>query len=86
VWEEHKENVRLNSLSKSVKMLYKFRNEKIERSFAGLHYCRLRGLKNAYEQVLLTAACQNLKKIAEKVPFLDNLRNLEGVPFWHYQK
>ena len=34
VWEEHKEKVRLNSLSKSGKMLYKFRKEKIERSFA----------------------------------------------------
>jgi len=50
-------------------MLYKFRKEKIERSFAdskelhGLRYCRLRGLKNASEQALLTAACQNIKKI-----------------------
>jgi hypothetical protein len=34
VWEEHKEKVRLNRLSKSGKMLYKFRIEKIERSFA----------------------------------------------------
>ena len=30
----------------------------------GLRYCRLRGLKNASEQALLTAACQNIKKIA----------------------
>jgi transposase len=70
VWEGHKEKVRLNRLSKSGKMLYKFRKEKVERSFAdskelhGLRYCRLRGLKNASEQVLLTAACQNMKKIA----------------------
>ena len=70
VWEEHKEKVRLNRLSKSGKMLYKFRKEKIERSFAdskelhGLRYCRLRGLKKASEQALLTAACQNIKKIA----------------------
>jgi hypothetical protein len=55
---------------KSGKMLNKFRKEKIERSFAdskelhGLRYCRLRGLKNASEQALLTAACQNIKKIA----------------------
>ncbi|NRG30077.1 transposase, partial [Bacillus circulans] len=46
------------------------RKEKVERSFAdskelhGLRYCRLRGLHNASEQVLLTAACQNMKKIA----------------------
>lgn len=70
VWEEHKDKVRLNRLSKSGKMLYKFRKEKVERSFAdskelhGLRYCRLRGLEKASEQVLLTAACQNIKKIA----------------------
>ncbi|WHY70205.1 IS1182 family transposase [Fictibacillus enclensis] len=70
VWEEHKEKVRDNRLSASGKMLYKFRKEKVERSFAdskelhGLRYCRLRGLQNASEQVLLTAACQNMKKIA----------------------
>ncbi|MDP4171379.1 MAG: transposase [Bacillota bacterium] len=64
------EKVRLNRLSKAGKMLYKFSKEKIKRSFADskelhwFHYCRLRGLKNAFEQVLLTAACQNLKKIA----------------------
>ncbi|MFI8622999.1 transposase, partial [Bacillus altitudinis] len=46
------------------------RKEKIERSFAdskqlhGLRYCRLRGKQNVSEQVLLTAACQNMKKIA----------------------
>ncbi|WP_163537401.1 IS1182 family transposase [Gracilibacillus sp. YIM 98692] len=70
VWEEHKEKVRQNRLSPSGKMLYKYRKEKIERSFAdskqlhALRYCRLRGLPNASEQVLLTAVCQNMKKIA----------------------
>lgn len=70
VWEEHKEQIRENRLSPSGKMLYKYRKEKVERSFAdskelhGLRYCRLRGLHNAREQVLLTAACQNMKKIA----------------------
>ncbi|WP_373419488.1 IS1182 family transposase [Salirhabdus sp. Marseille-P4669] len=70
VWEEHKEKIRENRLSRSGKMLYKYRKEKVERSFAdskqlhGLRYCRLRGLHNASEQVLLTAACQNMKKIA----------------------
>jgi hypothetical protein len=62
VWEEHKENVWENRLSKSGKMLYKFRKEKFERSFAdskelhGLRYCRLRGLKKASQQALLTVA------------------------------
>ncbi|MFZ3580513.1 IS1182 family transposase, partial [Virgibacillus sp. DJP39] len=70
VWEDYKEKIRQNRLSPSGKILYKFRKEKIERSFAdskqlhGLRYCRLRGLHNAGEQVLLTAACQNMKKIA----------------------
>jgi hypothetical protein len=77
VWEEFKEKVRSNRLSKSGKVLYKFRKEKIERSFAdskelhGLRYCRLRGLKNASEQALLTAACQNIKKIATHLAKLD---------------
>lgn len=70
VWEDHKDKVRLNRLSLEGKILYKFRKETVERSFAdskelhGLRYCRLRGIKNASEQVLLTAACQNMKKIA----------------------
>jgi len=70
LWEYFKEKVRLNRLSLSGKLLYKLRKEKFERSFTeskelhGLRYCRLRGLHNASEQVLLTAACQNMKKIA----------------------
>ena len=41
-----------------------------ERSFAdskelhGLRYCRMRGLSKVTEQCLLTAAVQNMKKIA----------------------
>jgi hypothetical protein len=79
VWEEFKEKVRFNRLSKSGKMLYKFRKEKIERSFAvskelhGLRYCRLRGLKNASDQALLTAACQNMKKIATHLARLEKV-------------
>jgi hypothetical protein len=46
------------------------RHQTIERSFAdakqlhGLRYCRFRGREHVQEQVLLTAACQNMKKIA----------------------
>jgi len=60
-------------------MLYKFRKEKIERSLAdskelhGLRYCRLRGLKNASEQALLTSACQNIKKIATHLARLEKV-------------
>jgi hypothetical protein len=60
-------------------MLYKFRKEKIERSFAdskelhGLRYCRLWGLKKASEQALHTAACQNMKKIATHLAKLEKV-------------
>ncbi|SEO74019.1 Transposase DDE domain-containing protein [Propionispora vibrioides] len=70
VWEESKEWVRQNRLTKSGKMLYKKRSQTIERSFAdakelhGLRYCRFRGREHVQEQALLTAACQNMKKIA----------------------
>ncbi|SHJ65191.1 transposase, partial [Propionispora hippei] len=65
-----KEWVRQNRLTKSGKMLYRKRSQTIERSFAdakqlhGLRYCRFRGREHVQEQALLTAACQNMKKIA----------------------
>ncbi|SEH62264.1 Transposase DDE domain-containing protein [Halobacillus karajensis] len=70
VWEEDKEQVRLNRLSNEGKWIYRMRKEKVERSFAdskelhGLRYCRLRGKEKVKEQALMTAACQNMKKIA----------------------
>ena len=50
--------------------IYKRRKETIERSFAdskelhGLRYCHMRGIDSVREQCLLTAAVQNMKKIA----------------------
>ncbi|WP_230877365.1 IS1182 family transposase [Paenibacillus polymyxa] len=70
VWEDSKEWVRSNRLSPSGKQLYRKRKETIERSFAdakelhGFRYCRLRGLPNVREQALMTAAVQNMKKMA----------------------
>jgi hypothetical protein len=70
VWEESKEWVRQNRLSKSGKYLYRLRYETIERSFAdakelhGILYCRLRGRANVQEQALMTATVQNMKNIA----------------------
>ncbi|WP_377888055.1 IS1182 family transposase [Alkalihalobacillus sp. R86527] len=70
VWEGAKEKVRQNRLSNEGKWIYRMRKEKVERSFAdskelhGLRYCRLRGKQKVREQALLTAACQNMKKIA----------------------
>lgn len=70
MWEDQKEQIRQNRLSKEGKVITQKRRETVERSFAdskelhGLRYCRLRGLENVKEQALLTAACQNMKKIA----------------------
>ena len=70
VWESHKEWIRENRVSEAGKKLYAKRKETIERSFAdskelhGLRYCRMRGIENVREQCLLTAAAQNMKKIA----------------------
>ncbi|SER02017.1 transposase, partial [Piscibacillus halophilus] len=68
--EDSKDKVRENRLSNEGKWIYRMRKEKVERSFAdskelhGLRYCRLRGRDNVREQALMTAACQNMKKIA----------------------
>ena len=70
IWEDYKDFVRLNTLSAVGKEIYAKRKERIERSFAdakelhGLRYCRMRGLDGVREQCLLTAATQNMKKIA----------------------
>jgi len=70
VWEESKEWVRQNRLSRPGKYLYRLRYQTIERSFAdakelhGLRYCRFRGKEKVQEQALMTATVQNIKKIA----------------------
>ena len=53
------------------KRLYAWRKETIERSFAeakelhGLRFARMLGIRNMYEQSFLTAAVQNMKRIAK---------------------
>ncbi|SMF47781.1 Transposase and inactivated derivatives [Paenibacillus barengoltzii J12] len=70
VWQSSKEWVRANGRSKSGKYLYRLRYQTIERSFAdakelhGLRYCRFRGKQKVQQQALMTATCQNIKKIA----------------------
>ncbi|KOC45998.1 hypothetical protein ADU86_08490 [Clostridium botulinum] len=70
VWEDYKDQIFAFAKTEKGKSIYKKRKEKIERSFAdskelhGLRYCRMRGIKNVSEQCLLTAAVQNMKKIA----------------------
>lgn len=70
VWEDEREKIDAHRLTREGKALYKRRKETIERSFAdakqlhGHRYIRMRGLLRAQEQCLLSAACQNMKKMA----------------------
>ena len=70
VWEAYKEKIDSHRLTKEGKAIYRRRKETIERSFAdakqlhGHRYIRMRGLLRAQEQCLLSAACQNMKKMA----------------------
>jgi hypothetical protein len=70
IWEDYKDIARANKLTKTGKRLYKVRCSTIERSFAdakelhGYRYARFRGRKSVQMQAYLTAACQNMKKIA----------------------
>ena len=70
VWEDVKERMDAHRLEPSGKAIYKRRKETVERSFAdskelhGYRYARYRGLKRVEGQCLLTAAAQNMKKMA----------------------
>lgn len=70
VWEDYKDMAYTFTHTEKGKNIYKRRKETVERSFAdskelhGLRYCRMRGLSKVAEQCLLTAAVQNMKKIA----------------------
>lgn len=70
VWQAAKEAVDARRLDPEGKRLYRRRQQTVERSFAdgkelhGHRYVRMRGLAKAAEQCLLSAACQNMKKIA----------------------
>lgn len=70
VWEDFKDEFYTFTHTDIGKKIYSKRKEPVERSFAdskelfGLRYCRMRGLSKVAEQCLLTAAAQNMKKIA----------------------
>lgn len=70
VWEAAKEAVDARRLTEWGKRIYARRKETVERSFAdakqlhGHRYARMRGLAKVFEQCLLAAAAQNMKKIA----------------------
>ena len=66
----------------SGKRIYAWRKETMERSFAeakelhGLRYARMLGIRNMYEQSFLTAAVQNMKRIARAFRFPFSLLSL----------
>lgn len=70
IWEDFKDKAWVFTHTDYGKKIYARRKETIERSFAdskelhGLRYCRMRGITKVTEQCLLTAAVQNMKKIA----------------------
>ncbi len=72
VWEDYKDKAYAFTHTEKGKKIYARRKETVERNFAdskelhGLRYCRFRGLSRVAEQCLLTAAVQNMKKIATK--------------------
>lgn len=76
VWEDHKEENNSFLKTEKGKKIYNRRKETIERSFAdsknlhGLRYARFRGREKVSEQCLLTAAVQNMKKIAVRLSSL----------------
>jgi transposase len=70
VWHSFKAQIDAHRLTDLGKRLYAPRKETVERSFAdakelhGHRYARFRGLANVQAQCLLSAACQNMKKMA----------------------
>lgn len=70
IWQEYKEEINSHRYEHRGKSIYKRRKETVERSFAdgkelhGHRYARFRGLSKVQAQCLLSAACQNMKKIA----------------------
>ena len=88
VWQDHKDTVNSHRYTEQGKKIYKRRKETVERSFAdskqlhGHRYARLRGTGKVFEQCLLCAAVQNMKKIAlvaDRKEFLRLLRHLKGL-------
>jgi transposase len=70
VWEDSKDRINEHRLTDKGKILYARRKETVERSFAdakqlhGYRYAQFRGKHKVQMQCLMTAAAQNMKKIA----------------------
>ncbi len=70
VWQASREKMIATARTERGRATYRRRRETVERSFGeakqlyGHRYARLRSIAGAREQCLLSAACQNMKKIA----------------------
>ena len=82
VWQDALEQADAFTKTSSGKRIYAWRKETMERSFAeakelhGLRYARMLGIRNMYEQSFLTAAVQNMKRIARAFRFPFSLLSL----------
>ena len=88
IWQEQKDHINSHRLTEQGKEIYRRRKETVERSFAdskelhGHRYARRRGLGKVFEQSLLCAAVQNMKKIAlvvDRKDFVCFLRLVEQI-------
>lgn len=83
IWQDHKDRINEHRYTEQGKEIYRRRKETVERSFAdskqlhGHRYARLRGIGKVFEQCLLCAAVQNMKKIALVVDWDGLLRQLK---------
>ena len=71
VWQDALDRVMQFTNTPQGKRIYAWRKETIERSFAeakenhGLRFARMLGIQNMREQCFLTAAVQNIKRLAK---------------------
>ncbi len=76
VWQDALDEATYFTKTTIGKQIYKWRKETIERSFAeakqnhGLRFARMLGLPNMREQCFLTAAVQNMKRLAKACALL----------------
>lgn len=89
VWQSAFERADAFTKTSNGKRIYTWRKETIERSFTeakelyGLRYACMLGIHDMYEQSFLTAAVQNMKRIARAFPFFICMRGcflLETAP------
>ena len=88
IWQNYKDQMDSHRKQPIGKLIYSRRKETVERSFADakeLHshrYAKMRGIKKVQEQCFLSAACQNMKKIAlhlYKLFFTPNFQLFLGI-------